>query len=259
MLPVLRVGPLAIQLSGLLLLLGIWLGSVRVGRNAARHGLDGEVLDRLLLIGLVAGLIGARLGFVLHNASAYAEDPKAILSFNLTAFAPLEGMAAGVLAALIYGQRKSLPLWPTLDALAPGAALLAVFVHLAQLASGDAYGAPVDLPWAIELWGERRHPAQLYALATSLVILLLLFWLQARQEFPGELALSWLALTSAARLLLEGLRGDSLYLAGVRQAQLVALTLLMLSLAGLHLLARGRGSSPPPKATGRMSPGAEPG
>jgi len=238
MLPVLQVGPLAIQLSGLLLLLGFWLASVLVGRSAGRHGLEGDVLDRLLLIGMVAGVIGARLGFVLQNASAYAEDPRAILSFNLTAFAPLEGVAAGALAALIYGQRKSLPLWPTLDALAPGAALFAVFVNLSQLASGDAFGAPVDLPWAIELWGARRHPAQLYALAGSLAILLFVLWLQKRQEFPGQLALSWLGLTSTARLLLEGFRGDSLYFAGVRQAQIVALLLLMLSLVGLHLLAR---------------------
>jgi len=254
MLPVLQVGPLAIQLSGLLLLLGIWLASVLIGRHAGRHALDGDVLDRLLLIALVAGVVGARLGFVLQHASAYAADPRAVLSFNLTAFAPIAGVAAGVVSALIYGQRKALPVWPTLDALTPGAALFAVFVHLSQLASGDGFGAPANLPWAIELWGERRHPAQLYALAASLAILLIVLWMENRLEFPGELALSWLALTSAARLLLEGFRGDSLYLAGVRQAQLVALALLMLSLAGLHRLARRRSGG---EVSGEAAGGAE--
>ena len=259
MLPVLQVGPLAVQLPGLLLLLGFWLASMLVGRSAKRHGLDGEVLDRLLLLAMVAGVIGARLGFALQHASAFADDVRAILSFNLTAFAPVEGAAAGVLAALIYGQRKSLPLWPTLDALAPGAALFAVFFHLSQLASGDGFGAPTNLPWAIELWGERRHPAQLYALAASLAILLMVLWLEKRQEFPGELALSWLALGSGARLVLEAFRGDSLYLAGVRQAQLAALMLLMLSLAGLHLLARRRGGGDAAGAAAGEAEGAGPG
>lgn len=259
MLPVLQVGPLAVQLPGLLLLLGFWLASMLVGRSAGRHGLDGEVLDRLLLLAMVAGVIGARLGFALQHASAFAADPRAILSFNLTAFAPVEGAAAAVLAALIYAQRKSLPLWPTLDALAPGAALFAVFVHLSQLASGDGFGAPTNLPWAIELWGERRHPAQLYALAASLVILLIVLRLEKRQEFPGELAFGWLALASATRLLLEGFRGDSQYLAGVRQAQLVALMLLMLSLAGLHLLARRRGGGDAAGAAAGGAEGAGPG
>jgi prolipoprotein diacylglyceryl transferase len=246
MLPVLQVGPLALQLPGLILLLGIWLASALVGRHAGRHGLNRDVLDRLLLIAVLAGVIGARLGFVLQHPAAYASDLRAVFSFSLTAFAVIEGVVVGVLAALIYGQRKALPLWPTLDALAPGAALFAVFVNLSQLSSGDAFGAPAGLPWAVELWGEPRHPTQLYGLAASLAILLMVLWLEKRQEFPGQLALSWLVLASAARLLLEGFRGDSLYLAGVRQAQLVALTLLMLSLAGLHRLARRRGSGEMP-------------
>jgi phosphatidylglycerol---prolipoprotein diacylglyceryl transferase len=252
MLPVLQVGPLAVQLPGLLLLLGLWLASVVIGRNAWRHGLDGDVLDRLLLTGLLAGVVGARLSYVLQHASDFARDPSAILSLSLTAFAPFEGAAIGVVAALVYGARKSLPFWPTLDALTPGAALLAVFVHLSQLASGDAFGAPTDLPWAIELWGERRHPAQLYALAASIAILGFVLWLQRRRRFAGELALGWLALSSAARLLLEASRGDSLYLAGVRQAQLAALVVLMVSLAGLHVLARRNGNPAPMQAPGTL-------
>lgn len=243
MLPVLQVGPLAVQLPGLLVLLGIWLSSVLIGRHAGRHGVEADVLDRLLLIGLAAGVIGARLGYVLQHAAIYVEDVRAIFSLNLTAFAVFEGAVVGILAALIYAQRKSLPLWPTLDALTPGAALFAVFVNLSQWASGDAFGAPANLPWAMELWGAPRHPAQLYALAASIVILLIVLWLQARQEFAGQLALSWLALASGARLLLEAFRGDSLVLAGLRQAQLLGLLLLMASLAGLHLLARRRGAA----------------
>jgi len=252
MLPVLQVGPLAVQLPGLLLLLGLWLASVVIGRNAWRHRLDGDVLDRLLLIGLLAGVVGARLSYVLQHASDFARDLRAILSLSLTAFAPFEGAAIGVVAALVYGARKSLPLWPTLDALTPGAALLAIFVHLSQLASGDAFGAPADLPWAVDLWGERRHPAQLYALAASIAILGLILWLQRRRRFAGELALGWLALSSAARLLLEAVRGDSLYLAGVRQAQLAALVVLMASLAGLHVLARRNGNPAPMQAPGTL-------
>ncbi|MCJ7512119.1 MAG: prolipoprotein diacylglyceryl transferase, partial [Anaerolineales bacterium] len=183
-------------------------------------------------------------------APVYLEDPQGILSLNLSAFSALEGAAAGVLAAVIYGQRKGLPLWPTLDALTAGAALFSVFFALSHLASGDAFGSPADIPWGIELWGARRHPSQLYELLTSLAILLVVIRLQDRRAFAGELALGWLSLASASRLVLEAFRGDSLYLVGLRQAQLLALLVLMLSLAGLHLLARRRADAEPMRATG---------
>ncbi len=44
-------------------------------------------------------------------------------------------------------------------------------VPLANLASGDAFGAPSSLPWAIELWGAARHPVQIYeAVAAGLIL-----------------------------------------------------------------------------------------
>jgi prolipoprotein diacylglyceryltransferase len=228
---------LAIQLPGLLLLLGLWLASLMVARQAVQHGLDGNVLDRLMLLSLVAGLLGARVGYVLKHASIYLEDPLGILSLNPVTLSAVEGAVAGLLAAVLYGQRKRLALWPTLDALSAGVAVLAVFLALSHLTSGDAFGAPAAVPWAIQLWGAQRHPAQVYELLAALAVLLAVLILEKHQAFAGQLAWSWLALASASRLILEAFRGDSLYLAGVRQAQVGAL-LLLVSLAGLHLLAR---------------------
>ena len=57
-----------------------------------------------------------------------------------------------------------------LDALTPGFIVLAGGLALADLASGDAYGSPSSLPWAIELWGAARHPTQIYQLIAVIVI-----------------------------------------------------------------------------------------
>jgi hypothetical protein len=61
-------------------------------------------------------------------------------------------------------------------------------------------------------------------------VLLAVLLLEKRQACAGQRAWSW--------LILEASRADSLYLAGVRQAQVGALLLLLASLAGLHLMAR---------------------
>lgn len=58
---------------------------------------------------------------------------------------------------------------------------------------------------------------------------------RGRSPFDGFGFLLVLALTAAARLLLEGFRGDSwLVLGGLRGAQLVALALLLAALALLR-------------------------
>ncbi len=42
------------------------------------------------------------------------------------------------------------------------AAVMMITLDLANLASGNAYGAPARLAWSIYLWGEWHHPCQIY-------------------------------------------------------------------------------------------------
>jgi phosphatidylglycerol:prolipoprotein diacylglycerol transferase len=133
----------------------------------------------------------------------------------------LEGLVTAGIISVIYAQRKGLPFWPTLDSLTPSLALFAVFVGAAHLSSGDAFGAETQVPWAIELWGARRHPSQIYEILASALIFLGIWRIRMRAEFPGFLFLLWLGMTAAGRLLLEGFRGDSVIVFGsLRSAQL---------------------------------------
>ena len=244
MLPVLQIGPAAVPLPGLLLIAGVWVASWLAERAARRSGAQAEAINRMLLISLVAGLVGARLGHAMRFPAGYVADPLALLALTPVTLEPDAGLAAGLIAALAYGQRQRLSLWPTLDALAPGMAGFAVFLALAHIASGDAFGAPADLPWAIELWGARRHPAQVYELLAALGILALLVRLPDAGRFPGRSFAIFVALSSGARLGLEAFRGDSvLWPGGVRAVQVVSLIVLLGALSLLRWLAQ---RSPPP-------------
>ncbi len=241
MLPSLQLGPLAIQLSGLLILAGIWLGLSLAERHAARFGVKPADLSSLTLIALLAGLVGARLSFVLRYPAAFAANPLSIFSINPGLLDPFGGLAAALLAALIFGQRKHLPLWGSLDALTPALAVFMLFAGLAHLASGAAFGAPSTLPWALSLWGERRHPSQVYEIIAAATILALLWpgraW--ARSARPGVYFLAFVAASAAARLFLEAFRGDSqLVFANLRAAQLAAWLALAGALFGIFILTK---------------------
>lgn len=236
MLPTLQVGPLAVQTPGLIILVGVWLGLNLAERWAVRHGLRGEQVYNLTFTMLIAGLMGARLAYVVRFPAAFASSPLGLLSPNPSLLDPVGGAAVAVIAGLIYGQRKEMPFWETLDALTPTLAVIGVAIPLANLASGASFGMPSEVGWTIDLWGAKRHPTQIYeAMAGGLI----LWWVWSRGDgtklAAGVRFLQWAALSAGARLFLEGFRGDSVVIFNsLRVAQVTAWVALALVLWGLY-------------------------
>jgi phosphatidylglycerol:prolipoprotein diacylglycerol transferase len=110
-------------------------------------------------------------------------------------------------------------------------AFFVIGLGLANLSSGDAFGAPTKLPWAIYLWDENRHPTQGYEMLLAIAIFILLWRYRKLSPFPGFIFLAWLTLAAVARLFLEAFRGDSVIVAGgIRQSQLAGMIVLLAAL-----------------------------
>ncbi len=97
-----QLGPLALPLAPLVLLvaagLALWLGK-RLGRRA---GIDAEpVLLRMLLL----GLLGARLGFVWQWRGTYLHDALSILDLRDGGWEPVAGFAVAIVYGLAQSQR----------------------------------------------------------------------------------------------------------------------------------------------------------
>ncbi|MGD9093248.1 MAG: prolipoprotein diacylglyceryl transferase [Anaerolineales bacterium] len=239
MFPTLQIGPLALPVPALIILIGIWLGLTLSEKHASRYGVRADLLFNLVLIAFIAGLVGARLTYILRYPTAFIESPLDIFSRNPGLLDPVGGTATGIISGAIYGQRKGMELLPTLDALTPFLGVVAVAVNLSNLASGNAFGAPTDLPWGIDLWGARRHPTQIYETFTTLIILALIWPGRGiiKSKVQGLTFLSFLGMTALARLILESTHGDSsLFVNGIRSAQIMAWLILGASLLGIWRL-----------------------
>jgi len=172
MFPIIDIGPIAIQADGLVLLVSIFIGLWLTGKFAVKIGTAGEVIENCFLIGLVAGILSARVGFMLQNPSLFLYNPLSLFSLTSSMFNPGFGFLMGALIAMILAQKQHVPLWPTLDTLSPLFICLFAGFHLANFAKGTSYGLPTDLPWGIHLLQEIRHPLQLYALILTSGLLL---------------------------------------------------------------------------------------
>ena len=230
MLPILNIGPLAIQTPGLIILFGTWLGFFLAERQAGRYQVNSSMLYSLAFSGLVAGVIGARVAFVAHYFSAFTANPASLFSLNINMFEPIWGFVIGLITSGLYGWLKQMPLRRTLDAMASTLAVIAISVHLAQFASGDAYGTATNLPWAVELWGVRRHPVQIYETLAAIIILWLVWPRPGWFRNPGHRFLAFIAMSAGARVFLEAFRGDSTFWEGIRNAQVIAWLILAASL-----------------------------
>jgi phosphatidylglycerol---prolipoprotein diacylglyceryl transferase len=218
----------------ILLLAALWIGLALAEKRAERENVSKDAIDNLVYYSLFGYILGGRLLFALSNYSVFIQSPRNLFSLNLDLFDPMAALAVAVLVGFMYRSRHKLPLWPALDALTPLFAVLAIGLSLAHLAEGKAFGSPTNLPWGIDLWNARRHPAQVYELIVALFIFGVI-WCR-KPNFPaGYDFLLFAALTAAAHLFLEAFRGDStLVFGGLRLTQLIAWIVLAAALFAME-------------------------
>ncbi len=241
MLPVLQVGPLAIPVYPLALLLAGWIALEVAARLARRLGVDGDHVYNAGLYGLVAGFVAARFAHVIAYWPAYRSQPLEIFGFNTQAFLLWPGVIAALAVAGWYIYRRRLPLAALLDACAPGLLVGGAVAGIGALLAGRAYGAPTDLPWAVELWGVARHPSQVYEALAALLVAVLTGRIALRRGAAAAAALVALAGYGLSRWLLEPFRAAELtavILGGLRAAQVWGLAVALAGLWGLRVIGR---------------------
>lgn len=228
MMPYLPIFGLSIPAYTLLLFIAVWAGLWLAAQEARRLGMDGDAVHNVGFYGLIATVLGARMSYVLGNWPAYWSAPLSALSLTPTAFAWPQGAIIGLVVALVYRKHYELPFASTLDAAAPGLALALAIIRFGAFLDGSGFGEPTTLPWGVYLWGEARHPVQLYELAALAVILAVLWRMRVERPFKGYTFTLFVALYAGSRLLLETFRaGAPLTAGGVRLVQPIALVVLL--------------------------------
>jgi len=247
MLPILQGSFLTIRTPGLALLAGLWFGLDIASRFGVRRKLN---VDKVFSVGFwatIAGLLAARLTFVLTHLGTYLKITPwdRVLGAIFALMPGTEIAPAGILAALIVAwwlmRRWRLPILPTADSYSPGLATLGISIGVAALLGGDMYGTETNLPWAINLWGGMRHPVQIY-FALACVAILVILWrvdlTRGKNLPPGTLSQLFLALMGLALLLLEPLRADSPVIFGsIRLLQVIGLVGIVAAMAGFAVRA----------------------
>lgn len=233
MYPVLTIGPASIQISGLLIILGIWLGLTISERNAHIYDIKREYIFNSIGSAILISLIGARIAYVVQHYEFFLADFWSIFSLSPILMDVWGGLLSGGIFIIIYVQRKHIDWLRFLDSLTPFFASLIITIPLANLASGNGFGIPSEFFWGINLWGAYRHPVQIYELIGGIVISAWLY----RSKFttlPDQRGMTFfifLAIYSGTKIFFDYFRADSFLLPGnIKLSQLIAWGVLAFSL-----------------------------
>ncbi len=232
MFPTINIGPLSIPAPGFILLLGFWFGSVLTERKARRFKIDPALMEKVLWICLSSGLIGARLSYIARAPSAFQGNLLSIFSLNPNLLDPVGGLLISAAVGVHYISYQHISFWSFLDSLTPFFAVIAISLSLSSFAAGTGFGTSTTLPWGLFLWGEIRHPVQIYHLLGEIITLYIILAIKQTDEYQaGFTFLLFISLTSGFRLFFSGFQESASLIAdGIRLLQVAYWMILAISL-----------------------------
>ncbi|HUS82278.1 MAG TPA: prolipoprotein diacylglyceryl transferase [Dehalococcoidia bacterium] len=222
--------------------LGVWLG-VWFGRRA---GFTEDDAYTIALVGVPAGIIGARVLFVLENWGDFAGRRLDIFRINQGGISLYGALIGAVAVALAYGAWKKLPLLRGLDAAAFGMILGQGIGRIGCLVAGDIFAKSSSLPFSVEYTNVNSPafglpPMQFVTAYEALGDFLILGLLVALWKFKvfkrdGFLFFTYAALYSAMRFGISFMRLDKEVVLGLRMAQLLALGVIAVCIVAFVLI-----------------------
>jgi len=97
------------------------------------------------------------------------------------------------------------------------------FGRIGNFINGEAYGTVTTLPWRMQInGGAAVHPAFLYEMLVTIAIFIILSIKKGRRKFRGEYTYIYFIIYGLGRMLIEGLRADSLMLGTFRISQVLS-------------------------------------
>jgi phosphatidylglycerol:prolipoprotein diacylglycerol transferase len=248
---------ITVHTYGVLLAVAILVAVLRTRAVADRRKdgvINGDVVFDASVWMVTAGIVGARLLFVIFDWPSYRDNPVSALRFWEGGISFHGALFGGFLALVAFCHRSKISLPCLADVFAPSVMLAYVIGRVGCFFNGCCYGAPTNAPWGVRffddehgVWTPPSHPTQLYAAALSLVFFGLLVLLERRyHRFDGQV-LCWYVIAAAVeRFVMEIWRAgvtSTVWAAGLTDVQLVCIAMAVAAAAGLLIFGRRAGAT----------------
>ncbi len=225
-----------------------------------------DIIDLAFFV-VIFGVLGARLYYVvftwnefdyLVSGGTFFENLWGTI-YNIIAIwegglAIYGGVIAGLITAFVFARIKKINFLKIFDILAPCVWIGQIIGRWGNFMNVEAYGSTTTLPWrmcspkiAAELYFKKSlidvetyeaildgavgvHPTFIYESLWNLVALVFVLSLYKKKKFDGQMFATYLIWYGFGRMLIEGLRTDSLMLGPIRVSQHIGLASLVVGI-----------------------------
>ncbi len=225
------VGGYTIRWYGILIAVGFLLAFIYAMRSCKAMKIDQSRLVDVVIVGVILGIIGARLYYVLfYPGTTYRDDPIKILYITEGGLAIYGGVIGGLLGASIMAKIRKVSIPAMLDIASLGFLIGQAIGRWGNFINQEAFGTKTDSflrmqseATLAEVEGA-AHPCFLYeSIWCILGFVLLHFFTRKARRYDGQTFLLYIIWYGVGRFFIEGIRTDSLIVFGtIRVSQLLA-------------------------------------
>ena len=261
---------------GIIIGAAILIGFAIATAEAKRTGQNPDDYLDMGIIGVIAGIAGARIYFVIFSWDLYKDSILDIFNLRQGGLAIYGGVIGAVIATFVLARVKRLSPFQILDTVALAILNGQMLGRWGNFFNREAFGEYTDGLFAMrlpldavrsgdvtEMMREhiqridgvsyiQAHPTFLYESVWCCILLIILFQYRKHKKYEGELFLLYIFGYALGRVWIEGLRTDQLLLPGIGLpvSQLLAGCIVILAGAALLWLRKRHKAIPPLNGAG---------
>lgn len=236
-----NVGSFFVAYYGVIIAIGMLVGVTFILREAKRVGFDEDGVLDICIITIVAGVVGARLYYVIFAWQYYKDNILGIFNIRQGGLAIYGGILAGILSVFILCNRKKIKFLAFTDVGIFGVVIGQIFGRWGNFFNREVFGQYTDGLFAMllplnairskedvttEMLTHVQningvdfisvHPTFLYESVWNLALLILMICTRKKKKFDGQIFFTYLIGYGAGRFWIEGIRTDQLKLWGTQ-------------------------------------------
>ena len=232
------IGNYPVYWYGIIIASGLLLAVLYAYVSSKRYNVDGNKLINCILVGIITGIIGARLYYCFFEWDYYGKNPIEILYINNGGLAIYGGVIAGVITTIIFGKVRKQNFFQLLDTACVGLITGQLIGRWGNFCNREAFGGYTNglfamqlkesdvassnlthavLKHIVEIDGTRYiqvHPTFLYESLWNVGVLVVLLLFTKHRKYNGQIFLIYLLGYGLGRVWIEGLRTDQLIFFG---------------------------------------------
>lgn len=211
-----QIGDYKIYWYGIIIALGMVLAMLYAFKTAERFEINKDKLFNCVIVGLIFGVIGARLYYVIFEWDRYAGNFLKIIQIHDGGLAIYGGIIGALVSGCIVAKLQKQSILNILDLVGLGFLIGQGIGRWGNFMNQEAFGTPTDLPWRMvseNTGGIGVHPCFLYESIWCLLGFVILHFVSKKfYKYHGQIFFMYMVWYGFERMIVEGLRTDSLYM-----------------------------------------------